>query len=122
MGKIGICIVILLLSACGINPANDVNGTNGGTIAAAPSNLTVTSTAPITLSWTGSTGATSYNIYRGTASGVLSTKTLLASNVTVTTYTDTSVTAGTIYYYQVTAVNASGESAGSNEVNATAPL
>jgi fibronectin type 3 domain-containing protein len=85
----------------------------------APTGLTVTSTAPITLSWNSASGAVSYNVYRGTASGDLSTKTLLASNVTGTNYTDTSATAGTTYYYQVTAVNNAGkESGASNEVNA----
>ncbi len=38
---------------------------------------------------------------------------------TVTSYDDAAVTNGTTYYYRVTAVNAVGESAPSNEVAAT---
>lgn len=91
----------------------------GGTGSDAPTGLTVTSTTPISLSWNSVSDAVSYNIYRGTASGGLTAKTLLSSGDTGTTYTDTAAMAGTTYYYQVTAVNKSGtESGASNEVNA----
>ena len=92
----------------------------------APTNLIISSMAPITLSWDYEAAATSYNIYRGTISGNLSTKTLLASNVyngnssPLTSYTDTSTTVvGTTYYYQITAVNWDRESSPSNEVHVT---
>jgi fibronectin type 3 domain-containing protein len=97
-------LVLMVLSGCGTGPDT-------------PTGLTVTSTSPITLSWTAVSGATSYNVYRGTASG-FSNKTRLASDITGTTYTDTSAVAGTTYYYQVTAVNSDGLSSASNEVNA----
>ena len=91
-----------------------------------PSNLTVKTTAPVTLSWDSDIAATSYNIYRSDkGSGALSTKTLLTSNVSVggvyptTTYTDTSATPGNSYYYQITAVDWDKESAASNEVSVT---
>lgn len=85
----------------------------------APTGLTVTSNAPITLSWNSVSGATSYNVYRGTISGGLSTKTRVASNINATTYTDMSTQVGTTYFYQVTAEDSDGVSDASNEVNAT---
>jgi cellulose 1,4-beta-cellobiosidase len=101
-------LALMIMAGCGTGPD-------------APQNLTVTSTSPITLTWTAVSGATSYNVYRGTvAGGGLSNKTILAQNVTATTYQDNATTSGTTYYYQVTAVNSDGASAASNEVNAVA--
>lgn len=85
----------------------------------APTGLTVTSNAPITLTWDSVSGATSYNVYRGTISGGLTTKTRVASNINATTYTDMSTQVGTTYFYQVTAEDSDGVSDASNEVNAT---
>ena len=94
------------------------SGSGGGTAPPAPTGLGATAgNAQVALSWTASTGATSYNVYRGTTSGGEST-TAIATGITGTTYTDTSVTNGTTYYYKVAAVNASGTSGMSNEANA----
>src|SRR6185312_7794004 len=68
----------------------------------------------VVLSWTGSPGATNYNVYRGTISNGES---LLQSGVTNTAFTDTGLTVGTIYYYKVSAVNRGGESSLSNETS-----
>jgi hypothetical protein len=72
----------------------------------------------ITLSWTGVTGATGYDVYRGTQSG---SETLLSAgtNVAVTSFTDGSAINGTQYFYYVTALNGSVQSGKSNEVSAT---
>src|ERR1039457_7623513 len=70
-------LLLLVLAGC---------GTSGPAV---PTNLTVTSTTPITLSWSSVSSATSYNVYRGTVTGGLSGKTLLSSNVTNASYTDT---------------------------------
>ena len=68
------------------------------------------------LSWTASTGASSYNIYRSTTSGA---EISLATGITTTTYTDSTAAGGTTYYYEVTAVGSGGgESAKSNEASA----
>ena len=72
----------------------------------------------VSLSWTAS-GAASYNVYRGTSSGALGTKIKIKTGATSASYTDTTAVNGTTYYYQVTAVNSSGESAGSTQVSAT---
>jgi len=82
----------------------------------APTGLTATAgNQQVSLSWNASAGATSYNVKRGAASG--GPYAPLASPTT-TSYTDKAVTNGTTYYYVVTAVNASGESANSNEASA----
>lgn len=76
----------------------------------------------VDLSWTASTSTVAgYNIYRGTGNGGPYTK-LNPSLVSGVTYTDTSVVAGQLYYYVVTAVDSSGnESVYSNQASATVP-
>jgi RHS repeat-associated protein len=94
----------------------------GSTAPSIPTNLTATAGAnQVTLSWTASAGQTSYNVYRGTTAGGEST-TPIATGVTGITYTNTGLTAGTSYYYQVMAVNSVGGSGASNEANATPTL
>jgi len=70
------------------------------------------------LTWTGSTGATSYSVYRGTSAGGES-GTAIVTGVTAATYTDTGLSNGTKYYYVVEAVNGGGSSGPSSEANAT---
>jgi fibronectin type 3 domain-containing protein len=103
---------------------NDFSGTNTTTITLPPSSPAITAgDSIVNLSWTAPTGAVSYNIYRGTSAGGEST-TALATGVTTTTFADSTVTNGTTYFYEVTAVNGNAsplpsESAKSNEVSAT---
>jgi fibronectin type 3 domain-containing protein len=83
----------------------------------APTNLIATSgNLQIGLNWIGSNGASSYNIKRSPTSG--GSFTTIASNITLTNYTDTGLSNGTTYYYKVSAVNSGGESANSNEASA----
>jgi fibronectin type 3 domain-containing protein len=72
----------------------------------------------VTLNWTASAGAKTYDVYRGTAAGAEST-TPIATGITRDTYTDTGLTNGQTYFYTVKAVNAGGISAASKEVSAT---
>ena len=87
------------------------------TVPVAPTGMTATvaSSTQINLSWTVSTGAASYNLKRATANGGPYTT---ITNVTTTSYNNTGLTAGTTYYYVVTALNAAGESASSSQVSA----
>jgi cellulose 1,4-beta-cellobiosidase len=88
-------------------------------VPAAPTNLAaVAGRKKITLSWTGSPGATSYTIRRSTAPG--GTYSAIASGVTGSTYTNSGLRTGATYYYVVAAVNAAGPSADSNQASATA--
>jgi hypothetical protein len=88
---------------------------------AAPTSLSATAgNNQISLTWSTALGATSYNVYRSTTAGGEGS-TPLVTGVTATTFTDTGLAAGTTYYYQVTAVNAQGQSAKSNEAFATTP-
>jgi fibronectin type III domain protein len=86
-------------------------------LAAVPANLTATpGDTSVTLAWTTSSDATAYTVKRGTAAGGPYTK---IASPTSTGYKDTSLTNGTAYYYVVSATNAGGESANSNEASAT---
>jgi len=93
----------------------------GGAPPAAPTNLTATaaSSSQINLSWTGSSGATSYNVLRSTTNGGPYSQ--VASGVTSTSFSDTGLAAGTTYFYVVQACNSSGCSGNSNQASATTP-
>jgi fibronectin type 3 domain-containing protein len=85
---------------------------------ATPTGLQVTAgNAQVSLIWNASTGATSYNVKRSTVTGGPFSTTL--ASPTATNYTDSAVTNGTTYFYVVSAVNASGESANSAQASAT---
>jgi hypothetical protein len=71
----------------------------------------------VALGWNASSGATGYKVFRGTSPGGESSTPI--ATPTGTSYTDTSVTAGTTYYYTVKATNAAGDSPASSEVAAT---
>jgi fibronectin type 3 domain-containing protein len=97
----------------------DITQTSSTQPPAAPTNLAATAgNAKVLLNWSASSGATSYNIYRGTAAGGESS-TAIATGVSGTSYTNTSLTNGTTYYYKVAAVNAGGTSPLSGEASAT---
>ena len=85
----------------------------------APAAPMVTATADddstITLTWNAVENATSYNVYTGTGTST----TLLASNITETTYTVEYLTPATTYCFNVTAVNKIGESESSETAYAT---
>ena len=88
----------------------------------APSGLTATgSVGQVSLSWNAASGATSYNLYRASQSGGGSSIAPVVTGLTDTNYTDTGLTSGLTYYYQVVGVNASGVSGFSPEVKATLP-
>jgi uncharacterized repeat protein (TIGR03803 family) len=93
-----------------------------GSVPDAPTGLTATAPSAglrrVSLTWAPAAGATSYLVKRGTARGA---ETAIATGVTFTHWTDPLNASATRYYYVVSAVNAAGASANSNEVSVVAP-
>ncbi len=111
-------VVSAVNSAAESANSNEVSATPAATptAPAAPTGLQGTAgNAKVTLTWNASTGATSYHLKRSTTSGAETQIAAPASN----SFTDTTVTNGIKYFYEVSAVNSTGESANSNEVSAT---
>lgn len=97
--------------------SNQASATPNVSIPPAPTGLSATAgNAQVSLAWSASSGATSYNVGRSTTSG--GPYTTIASP-TSTSYTDTGLTNGTTYYYVVSASNSAGTSANSSQVSAT---
>lgn len=112
-------VVTAVNSAGESNPSTQATATPTApvTIPPVPTGLQATAgNAQISLTWSASTGATSYNVKRSTTSGGPYTK---IASPTTASYTDTGLTNGTPYYYVVTAVNSAGESAASSQATAT---
>lgn len=72
--------------------------------------------AMVLLSWSASSGATSYIVLRSTTNG--GPYAAIANAVSTTTYTDASAANGTTYYYVVQAMNVGGTSGNSNQASA----
>ena len=94
---------------------------NGAPYAASGLTATTAGAGQMNLTWTASSGATSYNLYRAAESGYGSAIAPVVTGITGTSYTDTGLNDGTTYYYQVVAVNSSGPSGFSPEAQATTP-
>lgn len=101
-----------------------ITATADTTAAAAPTSITATAKANVTigLAWTNPTDSdfASVNIYRSTTSGTLGDK--VYSAVTGTTKDDTGLTAGTTYYYTITSLDTAGNESptGVSQVSAKA--
>jgi hypothetical protein len=103
----GVCNVVVVQRV--------VNASLGGTCVTG-------TTRSVLLTWTASVSpdVTGYKVYRGTsATGPYSPIATLGG---ATSFTDNNVQSGQTYYYVVTAVNGSGESAFSNQAQAIIPL
>jgi fibronectin type 3 domain-containing protein len=105
------CYTVSVLDGAGneSSQSSQLCATTYGPPPAVPTALVASATLPnqVDLSWTGSTGASQYKVYRN---GVLMTAT------TATTYSDTTALANTQYTYTVSAIDATGSESG-----ATAP-
>ncbi len=110
------------VNAVGEGPrSNEASATPMTTPSGVPSLQATAGDARVVLAWQppssdGGSPVTNYKIYRGTSSGA---ETLLTTIENVLAYTDTGLTNGVTYYYQVSAVNAAGEGPWYNEVSAT---
>ncbi len=97
--------------------ANYAMGPLGTAGAITPSGLVaVSGDGQVGLSWDASGNAAGYNVKRsGSLNGVYSE---IASNVTTLVYTNMGLTDGVTYYYEVSGINAAGESTNSAPVSA----
>ncbi len=98
------------------------NATNSSASVSLSGTGTTTTQHSVALNWVASTSTVAgYNVYRATISGGPYSKLNSTLNAG-TTFTDTSVSAGTTYYYVVTAVASDGtESVFSNQATAVVP-
>jgi hypothetical protein len=99
------------------------NATTFSNIPVAPSGLTITTLQSnrVIIAWTDNSGnETGFKIQRKGATGAYADIGTTGANIT--TYNDTALTDGTLYYYRVCATNAAGNSAYSNEVSGSTPL
>jgi fibronectin type 3 domain-containing protein len=95
----------------------EVNATPMAPAPYAPAGLAaLAGNTQVSLTWTASTGATSYHVKRSTTNGGPYTQ---VSAPTAANFTDTGLTNGTTYYYVVSALNSAGESANSSQASAT---
>ena len=79
--------------------------------------LALPGTNQINLSWYCPSATATYNVKRSLTHG--GPYTPVATNVTAMVFNDTNVSAGTLYFYVVTAVDAAGESVNSSEASAS---
>jgi glycosyl hydrolase family 44/fibronectin type III domain protein len=93
------------------------SGTPQGAAPSTPTGLTaIAGNQQVSLAWNASSGATGYHIKRSNTHGGPYSQ--IAAPAT-TNYTNAGLTNGTTYYFVVSAVNTTGESANSSEVSAT---
>jgi fibronectin type 3 domain-containing protein len=112
-----------------VSAANANGETSGGNVVSAipgaatlpaPTGLRIVpASTQLTLYWNPVTGASGYNVYRGTSPGGEGSVPLAngvnSTSGTFYTYASTGLTNGTPYYYTVTAVNSNGEGTASAE-------
>ncbi|WP_437674533.1 fibronectin type III domain-containing protein [Sorangium sp. So ce131] len=135
LAQLGLVVVMSIAchpgeSSAGSAPTGDVRGgtspSDAGVPAvsrpAAPTSLAATAagSSAISLRWSASSSAASYNVYRSTTPGFTpGTANRIAAGVTSTSYTSAGLSASTTYYFKVTAANTGGESPASNQASAT---
>lgn len=112
-------ITLFAVTKHGISRVDEVTVTAASVaLPSDPRNLTgVAKSGQVALSWTASTGATAYNVYRGTVFDGEATTPI--ATVTSPAFTDTGVTNGTLYFYEVAATNSAGISGDTNQIAVT---
>jgi fibronectin type 3 domain-containing protein len=113
------------VNSVGSSPESNEAAAPAPSAPTAPLNLTAFASAgQIRLNWSVptsvGTGLTQYRVYRSTTPGGEGTDSIITVSSTNLTAIDVNVLAGTVYYYEVKAVNVAGVGPGSNEVSATA--
>jgi fibronectin type 3 domain-containing protein len=107
-------LCFLFLAGCG----STVSSSSGSTVPTSV-NAVLAGANQLEVSWQPVAGATSYNLYWSTQSGVTTTTGTKITDVS-SPYTHVGLTANTTYYYIVTAVTGSSESSPSSQASATA--
>ena len=110
--------VVRARDATGNRDANVVER-SATTILAAPTNFAaVAGNAQCDLTWTKSTGATGYKVFRSTSSGFTAEESnRITTTGDVAAYSNTSLTNGTTYYYKLAATSAGGDSSVTAQVS-----
>ena len=119
MAWLACCVVAVggIAGCAGVSGSTSGNGDAPLSVPAVPSGVIATAgNAQVSLTWSVSTGATSYHVKRATVSGGPYTQ---VAAPTATSFTDSGLTNGTKYFYVASAVNSKGESANSAETSAT---
>ena len=116
-------ISMLAVSDHGVSRVDEMTVTPAtASVPSGPASLAVTpGNGSATLTWKGSTSGspTSYSIYRGTISDGEAVTAVGTVSGTTLTFTDTGLTNGKTYFYNVAANNSVGVSPDSNEVSVT---
>jgi len=128
MKKLTFIILISFISLSIISCSSEKSeSTTTGTTAtttstlSAPSGFSATGAAgQVTLAWTALSGASSYTMFWGTASGITSSNYAITS-ISTNSYTHTGRDNGTTYYYKIAAVSSAGTGTLSSEVSASTP-
>jgi fibronectin type 3 domain-containing protein len=114
-------ISMLAVSDHGVSRVDEMTVTPAtASVPSGPTSLTVTpGNGSATLTWKGSTSGnpTSYSVYRGTISDGEAVTPVGTASGTTLTFTDTGLTNGKTYFYNVAANNSVGVSPDSNEVS-----
>ncbi len=119
-GAYVVLLALLLLPGCGGTVGSGTPPSTPPAVPSAPAGVMATAgNAQVSLSWTASSGATSYHVKRATVAGGPYTQVAAPA---ATNDTDTGLANGTAYFYVVSALNSAGESANSAEVSATPVL
>ena len=100
------------------NSAFSADASGSCTLVLAPTNVTASNGTyydHVAISWTASSGATAYEVLRNTVNDSSGATQINASDITTTSYNDTTATAEADYYYWVEAKNSAGTSAVSTD-------
>jgi hypothetical protein len=122
LGRLLLGAAALALGGCDTSTPPSDPGDQSPAIPAMPLNVSAypgPGVDQITVAWPAVSGATSYNVYWGTSSGV-TTQNGIKVTVSANGFSHTGLTPNSTYYYVVAAVNNAGEGGASPTVHATA--